>query len=32
MMPGLQATTVDCKASGGIYFGESAGFGECRDS
>ncbi len=31
MTPGLQAVIAGCKASGGIYFGESAGFGDSHD-
>ncbi len=30
MTPGLQAAIAGWKASGEIYFEESAGFGECR--
>jgi len=31
MTPGLQAAIADWKARGGIYFGESAGFGDSRE-
>ena len=32
MTPAFQAALAGWKARGGIYFGESAGFGDCRNS